>query len=191
MDPTEEISWEQLELLCTSEEQRRYEQLRPLALFGSSVSERAQQTGVSERTLYRKLAAFRDENMLSLFDSPKAKRQALPPNIRRAIIDLKREHPPLNFEEIANICGKLFGRRPDGRTVKAVIEENAIPMKPVKRFAPYHEIEDDRERRDTVVTLRDEGWSDKEHSAPPQDTPLHCLPGKEAGRRGGRRGGPP
>lgn len=161
VDSTEEIGWEQLELLCTSEAQRRYEQLRPLALFSSSVSERAQQTGVSERTLYRKIAAFRDENMLSLFDSPKAKRQALPPNIRRAIIDLKREHPPLNFEEIANICAKLFGRRPDGHTVKAVLEENAIPTKPVKRFAPYHEIEDDRERRDAVVILHDEGWSDK------------------------------
>ena len=32
VDPTEEIGWEQLELLCTSEAQRRYERLRPLAL---------------------------------------------------------------------------------------------------------------------------------------------------------------
>ena len=156
-----ELPWEQLELLCTSEAQRRYEQLRPSALFGSPVPERAAETGVSERTLYRRLAAFRNENMLSLFDTPKAKRQVLPPNIRRAIIDLKREHPPLNFEEIANICGKLFGRRPDGHTVKAVLEENPIPTKPVKRFAPYHEIGDDRERRDAVVTLHEEGWSDK------------------------------
>ena len=161
VDPTEEFGWEQLELLCTSEAQRRYEQLRPLALFGSPVPERAAETGVSERTLYRRLAAFKDKNMLSLFDSPKAKRQVLPPNIRRTIIDLKREHPPLNFEEIANICGKLFGRRPDGHTVKAVLEENAIPTKPVKRFAPYHEMEDDRVRRDAVVTLHEEGWADK------------------------------
>ncbi len=41
------------------------------------------------------------------------------------------------------------------------MEENAIPTKPVKRFAPYHEMEDDRERRDAVVTLHDEGWADK------------------------------
>ena len=161
VDPTEEIAWEQLELLCTSEAQRRYEQLRPSALFGSPVPERAAETGVSERTLYRRLAAFRDENMLSLFDSPKARRQVLPPNIRRTIIDLEREHPPLNFEETANICGKLFGKRPDGHTVKAVLKENAIPTKPVKRFAPYHEMKDDIERRDAVVTLHDEGWADK------------------------------
>ena len=113
-----ELPWEQLELLCISEEQRRYELLRPLVLFGSSVPERAVETGISERTLYRRLVGFRDENMLSLLDSPRAKRQMLPPNIRRAIIDLKAEHPPLNPEEIANICAKLFGRRPDGHTVK-------------------------------------------------------------------------
>ncbi len=94
VDPTKEIGWEQLELLCTSEAQRRYKQLRPSALFGSPVPERAAETRVSERTLYRRLAAFKDENMLSLFDSPKSKRQVLPPNIRRTIIDLKREHPP-------------------------------------------------------------------------------------------------
>ncbi|CAN5751529.1 hypothetical protein BH23ACT11_BH23ACT11_30780 [soil metagenome] len=91
VDPTENIGWEQLELLCTFEEQRKYEQPRLLALFGSSVPERAAETGISERTLYRRIAAFRDENMLSLFDSPKAKRQVLPPNVRWwAIIDLKR-----------------------------------------------------------------------------------------------------
>ncbi|MGB3683569.1 MAG: helix-turn-helix domain-containing protein [Rubrobacteraceae bacterium] len=161
LDHPHELTWEQLDLLCTSKEQRRYEQLRPLALFGSSVPDRAQETGVSERTLYRRLAAFGDENMLSLFDSPKAKRRVLPPNIHRAIIDLKAEHPPLNFEEIANICGELFERRPDGHTVKAILEENAIPARPIKRFASYHEIENDRERRDAVVTLHEEGWADK------------------------------
>ena len=75
--------------------------------------------------------------VLSLFDSPKAKRRVLPPNTRRTIIDLKAEHPPLNLKEIANFCGKLFGRRPDGHTVNAVLEENAIPARPVKRFAKY------------------------------------------------------
>ena len=65
--------------------------------------------------------------MGSLFSSPKAKRRVLPPAIRRKIVDLKAEHPPLNLEEIANICGTLFGRRPDGQTVKAVLEESAIP----------------------------------------------------------------
>jgi putative transposase len=157
--PTED--WEQLELLCAWPEQREYERIRPLVLFGEPVPERSSETGVSERTLYRKIAAFREEGMESLFASPKAKRRVLPPAIRRKIVDLKAEHPPLNLEEIANVCGALFGRRPDGQTVKAVLEESAIPRKLVRRFPPYHEIPDDRGRREAVVTLHHEGWSDK------------------------------
>lgn len=153
--------WEQIELLCVWNEQKDYERIRPLVLFGESVPERSAQTGVSERVLYRKIAAFREEGMGSLFASPKAKRRVLPPAIRRKIIDLKAEHPPLNLEEIANICGALFGRRPDGHTVEAVLEESAIPRKLVRRFEPYHEAGDIAESRNAVVIPPREGWSDK------------------------------
>jgi transposase InsO family protein len=98
--------------------------------------------------------------MASLFAAPKAKRRVLPPAIRRKIVDLKAEHPLLNLEEIANICGRLFGRRPDGHTVRAVLEESAIPRKLVRRFPPYHEAEDVRQSREAVLSLHDEGWAD-------------------------------
>ena len=52
-------------------------------------------------------------------------------------------------------------RRPDGHTVKAVLEESAIPRKLVRRFPPYHEAGDVMESREAVVTLHLEGWSDK------------------------------
>ena len=52
-------------------------------------------------------------------------------------------------------------RRPDGKTVKAVLQKSAIPRKLVRRFPPYHEITVDRERREAVVALHDEGWADK------------------------------
>ena len=156
--------WEQLELLCAWDEQIEYERIRPLVLFGEPVPERSAHTGTPERTLYRKIASFREEGMQSLFASPKAKRRVLPPAIRRKIVDLKAEHPPLNLEEIANICGVLFGRRPDGHTVKAVLEESAIPRKLVRRFVPYHEAEDVRESREAVVALHREGWADKSTS---------------------------
>lgn len=156
VDQTHE--WEQIELLCEWDEQREYERIRPLVLFGEPVPDRALRTGTSESTLYHRIAAFREEGMESLFSSPKAKRRVLPPTICRKIVDLKAEHPPLNLEEIANICGTLFGRRPDGHTVKAVLDESAIPRKPVRRFLPYHEA---GESREAVVTLHREGWSDK------------------------------
>jgi transposase len=145
VDLTDE--WEQLELLCVWDEQVEYERIRPLVLFGEPVPERSARMGTPERTLYRKVAAFREEGMDGLFASPRAKRRVLSPAIRRKIVDLKAEHPPLNLEEIANVCGALFGRRPDGHTVKAVLEGSAIPRKLVRRFAPYHEAEDTRGSR--------------------------------------------
>ena len=157
--PTHE--WEQIELLCAWEEQVDYEGIRLLVLFGEPVPERASETGTSKRVLYRRIAAFRKEGMASLLSTPKAKRQVLSPTIRRKIVYLKAERPPLNLEEIANICGTLFGRRPDGHTVKAVLAESAIPRKLVRRFLLYHEAEDVRESREAVVTLHREEWSDK------------------------------
>jgi hypothetical protein len=77
LGPTHE--WEQIELLCAWEEQRDYERIRPLVLFGEPVTERAAETGISERVLYRRIYAFREEGMASLFSTPKAKRRVLPP----------------------------------------------------------------------------------------------------------------
>jgi hypothetical protein len=37
VDPTDELRWEQLEILCAWEEQREYERIRPLVLFGEPV----------------------------------------------------------------------------------------------------------------------------------------------------------
>src|SRR5215217_692217 len=77
------------------------------------------------------------------------------------IEDLKAEYPALNLSEIANIGYVRFGRRPEVRTVRRVLEEEPIPLKILKRFAPYHEIEEAKERRMVIVKLHAEGWSVK------------------------------
>jgi hypothetical protein len=59
VEPTEE--WEQLKLLCLWPEQRAYEEIRPLTLFGNSVAQRAAETGTPERTLYRRVGRFETE----------------------------------------------------------------------------------------------------------------------------------
>jgi hypothetical protein len=97
LERTDELRWEQLELLCIWEEQREYERIRPLVLFGEPVPERSAETGVSERTLYRRIAGFEEVGMESLFGSKPAKRRVLPPSVRRLIVDLKAEHPALNL----------------------------------------------------------------------------------------------
>jgi hypothetical protein len=99
--------------------------------------------------------------MESLFATEKARRKRLPPAMRRLIVDLKAEYPALNLSEIANIGYVRFGRRPEVRTVRRVLEEEPIPLKILKRFAPYHEIEEAKERRMVIVKLHAEGWSVK------------------------------
>jgi putative transposase len=160
VEPTDD--WEQLELLCLWPEQRDYELIRPLVLFGSPAAERAQQTGAaSERTLQRKTRRFEAEGMESLFGSEHARARQLPPAVRRLVVDLKAEYPGFNLNEISNACYVLFGRRPDHKTVRRILAEEPIPLRIARRFLPYHEIPERRERRLAVVTLHAEGWTSK------------------------------
>jgi putative transposase len=145
VDPTED--WEQLELLCAWEEQREYERIRPLVLFGEPVPRRAAETGTSERTLYRRISGFEEYGMKSLFGSEPAKRRVLPRSVRRLIVDLKAEHPALNLNEIARICHVRTGRKPHLATVRAILDDEPLPIRAFRRFPPYHEIPDGRERR--------------------------------------------
>lgn len=58
--------WEQLKLLVKWPEQERYEEIRPLVLFGDPVPERSEETGTSERTLYRRVESFDRDGVESL-----------------------------------------------------------------------------------------------------------------------------
>lgn len=159
VEPTDD--WKQLELLCAWPEHVRYEEIRPLVLFGSPVAERAEQTGASERTLYRRVDRFEVEGMESLFGSDRAKQRRLPPALRRLVVDLKAEYPRFSFNEIAKICYVRLGRLPSGHTVKRVLREEPMPLRMVRRYPPYREIPEPRERRLAVVTLHAEGWTVK------------------------------
>jgi len=160
VEPTDE--WEQIELLCAWPEQRDYELIRPLVLFGGPAAERATETGaVSERTLQRRVLRFEAEGMESLFGSEHARRKRLPPAVRRLVVDLKAEYPPFNPNEIANAIYVRFGRRPARKTVKRVLAEEPAPLRFVRRFPPYHEMGEPAERRRAVVVLHAEGWSAK------------------------------
>lgn len=81
--------------------------------------------------------------------------------MRRFVVDLKAEHPPLNDDEIATICYVRFGRRPDYRTVRRVLSEEPMPLRMVRRYPPYHEMPRAAERRMAVVRLHAEGWNVK------------------------------
>ena len=52
---------------CRTPEQRFYEQIRLVVLYGIAPAERAQETGLAESTLRRAAAAFDTHGMISLF----------------------------------------------------------------------------------------------------------------------------
>lgn len=81
VQPTDD--WEELLPLFLWPEQEGYETIRPLVLFGDPVAERAERTGVPERTLYRTTERFEAEEMESLFAAEPAKQRRLPPAVRR------------------------------------------------------------------------------------------------------------
>jgi hypothetical protein len=127
--PTDE--WDQLRLLVSSPEQATYELLRPIVLFGQPLRERARETGVPERTLRRKAARFAEHGMRSLFapdDPPAPDRRVLPLGIRRAIVELKAEYPPLGPFEIARICHHRFDRPVSYHTVATVLAGEPAPL---------------------------------------------------------------
>jgi len=160
VEPTEE--WDQIELLLKWPEQREYELLRPIVVFGGSVAGRARETeAASERTLRRKANLFDEDGMASLFGSEPAKFQRLPPAMRRLIVDRKAEYPAFSLGEVARICYVAFGRRPSKHTVKRVLEEGPTPLMPVRRYPPYHEMAAGEERRRAVVELHADGWTAK------------------------------
>jgi putative transposase len=162
-EPTDD--WELLLPLFEWPEQKAYEELRPLVLFGGSVAERAREIGIPARTMYRRVDRFEKDGMMSLFATDpaaaRARRRGLEPAIRRMIVELKAEHPKLNNNEIKNIVYVRGGRRLGKHTAARVLSEEVDPLKLSRLFEPYHEAASRREAREAVVALHLDGWSVK------------------------------
>src|SRR3954469_24356674 len=156
--PTDD--WQQLQFQLDWLEQQRYELIRPVVVFGSAPVERAQQTGVSARTIYRQVERFDQLGMQSLFEAePVEDKRALPVAIRQAIVQLKAEYPPFRPNELATICEVRFERRPSSHTIQKVLATEPRPPEVQRRFPRYAEMADPSERRGAIVRLHAEGWN--------------------------------
>lgn len=106
VEPTDD--WQQPQLLSRFPEQRTYELLWPVVLFGHSPAERARQTGVPERTLYRQAARFETHGMASLFALASQRQHRLPEEIRQAI---RIRHPDCTYTGQITWRGVVAERR--------------------------------------------------------------------------------
>ena len=142
LEPTHD--WQQLSLLVEEPEQRTYEVMRTCVLFGQSPAERARQTGVPARSLYRQVERFDQLGMFSLFApvAERAHRPTLSPRLRQLIVDLKAEYPAFHLREIAAICYVAEGRRPSPNTIQRVLADGPPPTRVGRRRPLYHEIAD-------------------------------------------------
>lgn len=156
-------AWDQIKQLCLWPEQRRYELLRPVVLYGDTPAERAAQTGTNERTLRRQADQFETEGLLSFFRPTQQQladhHRSLPPPLRQLIVDLNADYPAFSLREIAQICNVQFGRRPSQSTIKQVLADGPAPSRKGRRIPRYSEIADPFERRRVVITLHLEGWT--------------------------------
>jgi putative transposase len=160
VDPSDD--WQQLQLLAPWPEQLLYEALRPVVLFGQSPAERAGQTGVAQRSLYRLADRFDQEGMRSLFAPPPVeKHRRLPQDVRDLIRTLKAEYPPLRPNEIATICSFRSQHHPSPHTVKRILAEEPPLAHVARQFPPYHQIADPVEARLALVRLHAQGWNVK------------------------------
>jgi len=157
--------WRQLELLCDTPGQRLYEVIRPVLLFGQAPAERAAETATQLRSLQRYLAGFEANGLAGLEPTEPAYSRRLPITIRQAILDLRREHPPLRVYELSTICWVRFGRRPSSATIKDVLAETSPAQRTARRIPVFHAIRDPVERRLAIIRLHAEGWNAKSIAA--------------------------
>ena len=72
--------------------------------------------------------------MEELIAADTARKRKLPPNLRRLIVHLKAQYPPFNPNEIANIVRACSGRKSEVRSVKRVLDEEALPLRAERNY---------------------------------------------------------
>jgi hypothetical protein len=161
-------NWELIQQWCRHPEQRLYESIRPITLFGIPPAERAHETRLAESTLRRTADAFDALGIAGLLRPTAKQRQdhhrSRPLPMCQLIVDLKAEYPDFSLREIADICYIQFDRRPSHNTIKQVLADGPPPSRTTRKSPLYADIPDPAERRLAVIreasarVERDQHW---------------------------------
>jgi putative transposase len=156
--------WEHLQAQLLWPDQIAYEEIRPVVVLNQPVKERAEEIGVSAKTLSRRVQLFVQHGIPGLIPNDASKsgdQRFLPQPIRPLILQLKAEYPKFTPREIAAICEVKFDRTVSNHTVMNVLAHDPLPKVVGRRYARYHKIRDVDQRRDAMLRLHLEGWSIK------------------------------
>ena len=156
--------WENLQAQLLWPDQVAYEEIRPIVVLSQPVKERAEQLGVSTRTLSRKVQLFVQHGIPGLIPNDRRRtgdQRLLPQALREHILQLKAEYPKFSSREIASICEVKFDRKVDHHTVERVLARDRLPKLVGRRFLRYYKMLDTEQRREAMLRLHLEGWTTK------------------------------
>src|SRR5258708_40363792 len=107
-------NWELVQQWCRWPEQRLYERIRPIVLYGTTPAERAEEISLPERSLRRSADDLDERSVVILFRPTQAQRgdthRPLPLPMRQRVDNLKSELLDLTLAELAGICLIQFGQ---------------------------------------------------------------------------------
>jgi putative transposase len=156
--------WEQLQARLLWPEQIAYEEIRPVVAFNQPVKERAEEVGVSAKSLSRKVQLFVQHGIPGLIPNDSRRsgdQRLLPQPLREHILQLKAEYPKFTSREIASICEVKFDRKVDHHTVERVLAWDQLPKLVGCHYARYYKFRDTEQRREAMLRLHLEGWTTK------------------------------
>jgi transposase len=155
----------QLQLHFVDHVQWRYEVIRPLVLFETlTATQRAKDTHTHSDTVRRLTRRFRQQGMLGLFPnqvevaSPSRGRQ-IPEAVIQEIARLKALYDGFQYRELARIVFCKLGYRIDGKTVKNLWQQSAVPLQGELPFGAYHRHPEPYQARLQVLKLYYQGWN--------------------------------
>lgn len=156
--------WEQLSFRLVWPEQRRYETIRPIVLFGDAAEHQARRTGTPIRTLYHRVKQFDRQGIKGLLEAEAPHAARLPAEVPRLIRRLVADYPDFTPHELGRICEVQLAYRPHHTTIQRILRETPPEPAVVRRFPVFHSM-DHQTRRSAVLRLHLEGWPTKRIAA--------------------------
>jgi transposase len=156
--------WERLQAKLLWPDQVAYEEIRPVVLLNQPIKDRAEEIGVSAKTLSHRVQLFVQHSIPGLIPNENRRsgdQRLLPQPLREYILQLKAEYPEFTSREIASICDVKFDRRVDHHTVERVLARDRLPKLVGRRFLRYAKMQDAEQRREAMLRLHLEGWTTK------------------------------